>query len=58
MPATKPKATRDVSHRLDRQVRDPWFRNLRREGEIMPCIYPCVTRWYNGYNGGLSSTDP
>lgn len=26
-----------------------------REGEIMPCIYPCVTRWYNG---GLSSTDP
>ena len=33
----------------------PVVRNLRREGEIMPCIYPCVTRWYNG---GLSSTDP
>lgn len=29
-----------------------------REGEIMPCIYPCVTRWYDGYHGGLSSTDP
>ena len=44
VPATNPKATRDVSHRLDRQVRDLWFRNL---GKVRSChVYIHV--WQDG----------
>lgn len=44
VPATNPKATRDVSHRLDRQVRDLWFLNL---GKVRSChVYIHV--WQDG----------